>query len=572
MKAADGRILYVGKARSLRQRLSAYFKPGTHSDSKLHALVGRIADIAVRPDDTSTWYIAVASGGVWKTTNAGVTFTPVFDDAGAYSTADEIVEEMIAASLESGVQCACTSFLVLLPEDRHRIDPRDAAGLQAALERARRATREEVADADELIEEPVLLDAELADQEVMEDEQDFESSEGDPDFSSDSPFDDREFNDVIGIGGGAGGKYGGRFAGRRNLRAAGGSGTEQALKDALEWMARHQAPDGHWDCDGFTQRCLGTPACLGPGEEAHDVGVTGLCLLAFMGDGHTTRQGLYKETVTRALVWLREQQDFESGLIGKKVGHTYMYDHAIATLAMCEAYYFSRSPLLRGTAQKAVSFLTLSRNPYAVWRYDSPPVGDNDTSVTGWCIMALKSAQEAGLKIDSAAFTDAIAWLDTVTDPATGRIGYDSKGSSSSRVPGMNDHFPLDRTETMTAVGLLCRFFLGQDPDASPVMTQHADLLAKSLPTWSDDGRTNDALYWYFGSFAMYQMGGEHWKRWNGAMKNAVLDSQRKDGCAKGSWDPIGPWGYSGGRIYTTALNTITLEVYFRYAKILGAR
>lgn len=47
MKAADGRILYVGKARSLRQRLSAYFKPGMHSDSKTHALVGRIADIEV---------------------------------------------------------------------------------------------------------------------------------------------------------------------------------------------------------------------------------------------------------------------------------------------------------------------------------------------------------------------------------------------------------------------------------------------------------------------------------------------------------------------------------------------
>jgi excinuclease ABC subunit C len=47
MKAADGRVLYVGKARSLRKRLSAYFKTSAHSDSKTDALVGRIADIEV---------------------------------------------------------------------------------------------------------------------------------------------------------------------------------------------------------------------------------------------------------------------------------------------------------------------------------------------------------------------------------------------------------------------------------------------------------------------------------------------------------------------------------------------
>lgn len=46
---------------------------------------GRIADIEVHPDDPSTWYIGVGSGGVWKTTNAGVTFTPLFDDQPSYS-------------------------------------------------------------------------------------------------------------------------------------------------------------------------------------------------------------------------------------------------------------------------------------------------------------------------------------------------------------------------------------------------------------------------------------------------------------------------------------------------------
>src|SRR3989338_2805043 len=46
---------------------------------------GRIADIAVHPQDQHTWYVAAASGGVWKTNNHGTTFTPIFDQYGAYS-------------------------------------------------------------------------------------------------------------------------------------------------------------------------------------------------------------------------------------------------------------------------------------------------------------------------------------------------------------------------------------------------------------------------------------------------------------------------------------------------------
>jgi len=46
---------------------------------------GRVSDLAVSPADASTWYVAVASGGVWKTVNAGTTWTPIFDDQGSYS-------------------------------------------------------------------------------------------------------------------------------------------------------------------------------------------------------------------------------------------------------------------------------------------------------------------------------------------------------------------------------------------------------------------------------------------------------------------------------------------------------
>ena len=53
---------------------------------------GRIADVAVHPADKSTWYVAAGSGGVWKTTNAGVTWTPVFDDQPSFSIGEITID------------------------------------------------------------------------------------------------------------------------------------------------------------------------------------------------------------------------------------------------------------------------------------------------------------------------------------------------------------------------------------------------------------------------------------------------------------------------------------------------
>ena len=47
---------------------------------------GRIADIAINPDNENEWYVAVGSGGVWKTVNSGTTWNPIADDQPFYST------------------------------------------------------------------------------------------------------------------------------------------------------------------------------------------------------------------------------------------------------------------------------------------------------------------------------------------------------------------------------------------------------------------------------------------------------------------------------------------------------
>lgn len=424
---------------------------------------------------------------------------------------------------------------------------------------------EEVVE-EEVIEEPVLQDAEN----IEEITENVETSTDD--FLS-ADFTGEAMNDVIGIGGGAGSKFGGRL-GRKGKGLGGGKGIEQALKDGLDWLKAHQSPDGYWDCDGFTAQCgkVGSSICAGPGNPTHDVGMTALALLAFLGEGSTTVGGTYQDTVKRGIGWLQKQQDRDTGLIGERSSHDFIYDHALATLAVCEAYIFSKNPILKKTAQRAIDFVLTARNPYGVWRYDVPPVGENDTSVTGWMVLALTSARDAGLTVDPQALEDSLVWLDEVTDTATGRVGYDGLGVLSSRTKA-NEHFPPEKGEAMTAVGLLCRFFLKQDPDKVEIMKKHADVLARSLPEYDPNAFGNDMYYWYYGSYAMFQMGQDkYWGRWKAAMEKAVVGSQQSDGDEKGSWDPIGPWGYVGGRVYSTALMVLCCEVYFRYGRVLGAR
>ena len=203
-------------------------------------------------------------------------------------------------------------------------------------------------------------------------------------------------------------------------------------------------------------------------------------------------------------------------------------------------YYLTKSPMLKRPTQDAVWYLVRARNDYGAWRYDVPALGESDTSVTGWVLFALAAAQEAGLDVDQAALEGGLAWIDEVTDPVTGRVGYDSLGSASSRNPA-NEHYPREKGEAMTAVGLLCRIFLGQTPEEQPHMEKHANLLRRVLPEWDPEGFGCDMYYWYYGTYAMFQMGGNHWKAWRPALKQVVTEGQRKDGDAAGSWDPVGP-------------------------------
>jgi len=349
-------------------------------------------------------------------------------------------------------------------------------------------------------------------------------------------------------------------------RWGGSPATESAVEAALRWLARHQEKDGHWDIKKYEGRDL-TGAAKGIENWAdgvtwaNDEAVTGMALLAFLGAGYTHRdRSPFQETVRRSTEWLLAKQR-PDGCWGDPDQYD-TYAAGLATLAMAEAYGMTKDVRLRDPAQKGVEHILKIQNRYAGWHHG----GCLSTSLTGWMVMALKSAKIAGLKVDSVGFQGATKWLDDVTDPATGMVGYASRGG-----------YPFQKGYAMTAVGMVCRQFMGV-PNTDPVMIKGADVLLKELPKWVPRSRVRDdpqePYYWYYGTLAMFQMGGRHWQTWNEALKPVLVNNQCRangqplDGSVNdkdGSWDADMGWGPSGGRVYHTAINALSLEIYYRY-------
>ena len=442
---------------------------------------------------------------------------------------------------------------------------------------------------EEPIEEPVVVESEL--EEVVE--QETLQEDGDPDMNADAAFDSDAWNNDVGLGGGAGGKMGGR-GGRGGGK--GGSETEAAVQDALRWLRDHQSSPGFWDADEFMFNDIypDKEQSDGEGSSTVDVGLTGLALLAFLGNNHTMDKGEFKSVVKTGINWLKENQDSDTGLFGEEVGNPTLYNQAIATMAMGEAYYFSKqSPLLRHPMKKAVQLLVKAQNPYFAWRYSLEPNGDNDSSITGWMVFALKTAKENKMAVGNEVFDGAEKWFATMTDTSIGRTGYvyadgAGVGATPSRPDKYMDKFPAEKSEALTAVALLSRMFMTDgkkvtkwsDHPQYDMLKKQAQLIASKPPIWDDGidqpgGSAIDMYYWYYATFAMKQWGGKEWDKWKKHLEPALLNNQRKEDKKDnfyGSWDPAGPWGEEGGRVYSTAICALMLEVYYRYAQVLGAR
>ena len=209
--------------------------------------------------------------------------------------------------------------------------------------------------------------------------------------------------------------------------------------------------------------------------------------------------------------------------------------------------------LMTPMLQKAIDYLETHRNPYSVWRYQ-PRDNDNDTSVTTWCLLAYTAAQDLGIKVNKRALDMGRSWMDHITS-ANGHAGYSRKGERSSRLRGTHPtKFPVEHGEAMTAAALLSRYHLNETPKTKPVMAKSATLLISKPPKWDVKAGTIDEYYWFFGTLALQRAGGEEWTKWAKHLTAAVSARQRQKGNFAGSWDPVGVWGDSGGRVFSAAV------------------
>ena len=338
-------------------------------------------------------------------------------------------------------------------------------------------------------------------------------------------------------------------------RQRGGSPeAESAVQAALRWLAINQSDDGHWDANkfgaGHESAVLGQDR-QGAAAKA-DSAVTGFALLAFLGAGNTHLQGDYAKNVQRGLEYLISIQGNDGNLAGKAEMFAYMYSHGMATLAMSEAYAMTGDRRIEPTVQKGIGY-TLRAQIHSTggWRYQAieKPAERGDTSQLGWQLMSIKSAELAGLEVPGSAGEGAVNFLKSVASGLHGGKASYRPGEAPSR--------------TMTAEALVCRQFLGMARE-NPASNEAGDYLMSQLPS----ADKINLYYWYYGTLGMYQLQGDYWRRWNEAMQTTLVGRQRVDGDDAGSWDPEGIWGGYGGRVYSTALSALCLEVYYRYLPI----
>jgi len=227
-----------------------------------------------------------------------------------------------------------------------------------------------------------------------------------------------------------------------------------------------------------------------------------------------------------------------------------MYAHALCTIAVCEAYGMTKDGDLKKPAQAAVDFIVAAQHAAGGWRYSPGQAGD--TCVTGWQVMALKSALMAGLVVPAATLRKAQNYLDNeAIDPQTDGYRYASGGQP---------------TKTMTAVGLRCRQLLqGWDAQNPRLIKGVGTYITPNFPK----AEVKDVYFNYYATQVMRAFGGAAWKNWNAKNRDLLIQSQNTEDAKPevwGSWGPAGDqWGQTGGRLMMTSLNLLSLEVYYRY-------
>ncbi|MEZ6135431.1 MAG: hypothetical protein R3C53_11030 [Pirellulaceae bacterium] len=336
--------------------------------------------------------------------------------------------------------------------------------------------------------------------------------------------------------------------------------SEAAVEAALSWLAGAQSADGGWIAKhygGGTETYALGEYRAGTGDRA-DTGISGLALLAFLSAGNTHVEGKYKHHVERGLRYLLDAQMPSGDLSGpKQVGadasvlNARMYCHSIATLALAEAYAMTRDAFLKDSLLRAAQYSINAQDPRGGgWRYK--PGEPGDLSQFGWQAMALKSVERSGIEIPLDVQRRMQGFIDSCQTGTHGGLARYRPGEGRP-------------SETMTAEALACRLLMNY-PLSLPAQTEANRMIMEHRPQTNGDSQPENVYFWYYATLALFQQQNEDWRIWNQAMKARLLTTQVPAyGEQAGSWQPDGMWGGYGGRVYSTAMSCLCLEVYYRY-------
>lgn len=282
---------------------------------------------------------------------------------------------------------------------------------------------------------------------------------------------------------------------------------------------------------------------FGRGRYGKHVGITALCCLAFMADGHVPGRGEYGDVVEKGLEFVLTYAA-ETGLLASDSNHGPMYGHGFAALFLGEIYGMNPTDTrVREALVRATRLIVNTQNEEGGWRYNPVPY-DADVSVTICQVMALRSARNAGIKVPKETIDRAVEYVRKCQNPDGGfKYMLNTGGSAWPR----------------TAAGVATLFYAGIHEDDA--IDRGLDyLMREAMP---GAGFRSAQSHYHYGHYyavqAMYLAGGEHWARWWPAIREDVISKQS----ANGSWLDH----YAGGA-YATSMSLIILQMPKRYLPI----
>jgi hypothetical protein len=409
-----------------------------------------------------------------------------------------------------------------------------------------------------------------------EDELDMNSMKGREDAMSNIEMASTMAFRTIGAGGGGSGAFGRTQGGdRKRMKSYYGPNaraTENMLEAALRWLAIHQSPNGQWDSDNYFAHCQDNPKCE-PGKHCTgaDEAMTGYAVLCFLGMGYDHRHiSRWRKTVKGGIDWIVTHQQAD-GLIGKR-----NYEHAVCTMALAEAYGMAQDPRLREPAQKAVNVIlqrqTKDNDTYPLgWDYIQPNQNRMDSSVTGWNVMALKSAKASGLDVGDG-IEGSKRWLKGAWKAAN-KNWENLTPYDSTVFPYTWNVSNQTKRDHLSFVGTLCGVFLGYQNGDIILDTMINDMNTR----WYDNGKYKGNSYClYYSSLSAFQYGGATWKeKWGnfdtGFIPWLIETQYKTEDCKNGTWEhkEKGWHGHDTSPVLIHCYKLLAAEVAFRYLPVL---